>query len=244
MRIDKRKPDQLRELSFVPDFQKHPAGSVLSSFGNTRVICSASVVQGVPRWMMNAGQPGGWITAEYQMLPGATADRVQRDIARGRPSGRSSEIQRLVGRALRAVVDLEKLPAKTIYVDCDVLDADGGTRCAAVTGGCVALEMALHRMFKQGVISAWPMKARVGAISVGIVNGRVLLDLCYAEDAEAEVDMNVVMTSTGKFVEIQGTAESDPFDNRQLQDMLDAARNAIRTICERQKETVQNHSIE
>jgi ribonuclease PH len=240
MRIDDRKPDQLRPVSFTPGFQRHPEGSVLACFGQTRVICSASVVEGVPRWMTNESRPGGWLTAEYQMLPGSTADRVTRELSRGYPSGRSSEIQRLVGRSLRAVVDLSKLPGKTLYVDCDVLDADGGTRCAAITGGSVAVELALRKLFQEGRLSEWPMRSRVAAVSVGIVGGEVLLDLCYAEDSGADVDMNVVMTSAGSFVEIQGTAEAAPFDDEQLNGMLGAARKGIHEICALQKETVAN----
>ena len=238
MRTDNRKADELRPVSFVPDFQYNPSGSVLVAVGRTRVICSASVVEGVPRWMTNEGAAGGWLTAEYQMLPGATGDRVPREVSRGRISGRSAEIQRLIGRSLRAVVDLEKIPGKTIYVDCDVLDADGGTRCAAITGASVAVELALRKMFRGGALSDWPMRARVAAVSVGVVGGEILLDLCYAEDSAAEVDMNLVMTSAGAFIEIQGTAEGAPFDETQLQAMLASGKKAIAELCALQKKTV------
>jgi ribonuclease PH len=222
------------------DFQRTPAGSVLVSCGNTRVICAASVVDSVPKWMSAEGKPGGWITAEYQMLPGATAPRGSRE--RSRPSGRSSEIQRLIGRSLRSVVDLEKIPGKTIYLDCDVLDADGGTRCASICGSSVALELALQRLFAAGELSDWPLVSRVAAISVGLLDGQGILDLCYEEDAAAEVDMNVVMTSRGEFVELQGTAEEHPFSRSQLDALLGLAEKGIREILDLQGAVLADHA--
>jgi ribonuclease PH len=234
-----RTATQLRPLRFVPEYQVHPAASVLACFGRTRVICAVSVTAGVPRWMREQSKPGGWLTAEYQMLPGATPSRSERATARTRPDGRGQEIQRLVGRCLRAVVDLAKLPPKTFYIDCDVLDADGGTRCAAITGGCVALELALHRLAEAGELTEWPLRERVAAVSVGIVNGEPLLDLDYDEDVAAAVDMNVAMTSSGKFVEVQGTAEGEPFSNGQLRDLLALAGRGLRRILRRQEAAVQ-----
>ncbi|MCK5802913.1 MAG: ribonuclease PH [Lentisphaeria bacterium] len=235
-RTDGRSDDQLREVSFKAGFQSHPAGSVLVTFGGTRVICSASVDESVPRWMAAKNEPGGWITAEYQMLPGSTHTRVRRE--REKISGRSSEIQRLVGRSLRAAVDLTKLPGLTITVDCDVLDADGGTRCASITGGCVALEIALQKLFTEGRLKEWPLLTRVAAVSVGVLEGRSILDLCYEEDSAAEVDMNVVMTGTGEFVEVQGTAEDRSFSRSQLDAMLDLAQGGLTNIFALQKAAV------
>jgi len=240
-RIDQRRPEQLRRVSFETGFQAHPAGSVLAAFGNTRVICAVTAVDGVPRWMP-AGDARGWLTAEYQMLPGATAERTPREVGRGQVSGRSSEIQRLIGRSLRATLDLSKIPGRTLYVDCDVLDADGGTRCAAVTGACVALELALLKLLGTGALRDWPMVRRVAAVSVGIVHGEALLDLCYAEDSAAAVDMNVVMTSHGRFVEVQGTAEQDPFSREQMDGMLALAENGLQELFRLQGEAVRSAS--
>ena len=226
-RLDGRKPNELRPLAFVPDFQMHPLGSVLAVCGNTRVVCAVSVENAVPSWMKAQGVPGGWITAEYQMLPSATNTRTPREVTKGKLSGRSAEIQRLIGRSLRAVVDLEKLPGITLHVDCDVLDADGGTRCASITGACAALERAAARLVANGTLAENPIKARVAAVSVGIVKGEPLLDLCYEEDSAAEVDMNVVMTSTGRFVELQGTGEEATFDDDQLASLLALARQGL-----------------
>lgn len=238
-RADKRRPEQLRSVSFQAAFQKHPAGSVLVAFGNTRVICSVSVVEGVPRWMA-PGDGRGWLTAEYQMLPGATAERSPREVGRGQVSGRSSEIQRLIGRSLRATLDLGRIPGRTLYVDCDVLDADGGTRCAAVTGACVALELALLKLLGTGALRDWPMVRRVAAVSVGVVQGEILLDLCYTEDSAAAVDMNVVMTSNGQFVEVQGTAEHDPFSREQMNGMLALAEGGLQELFRLQAEAVRS----
>lgn len=233
IRTDGRTWDQLRPVSFELDVQRAPTGSVLVSCGHTRVLCAASVVDSVPRWMSAEGKPGGWITAEYQMLPGATQPRGNRE--RSQPSGRTSEIQRLVGRSLRSVVDLEKLPGKTIYLDCDVLDADGGTRCASICGAAVALELAVTRLVEQGALSESPLRSRLAAVSVGLLAGQELLDLCYEEDSAAAVDMNVVMTSAGEFVELQGTAEEHPFSRAQLDRLLALAEKGLREILELQQ---------
>lgn len=226
-RLDGRQFNELRPLAFVPDFQIHPLGSVLAVCGRTRVVCAVSVENAVPPWMKAQGVPGGWITAEYQMLPSATNTRSTREVTKGKLSGRSAEIQRLIGRSLRAVVDLEKLPGITLHVDCDVLDADGGTRCASITGACAALERAAAKLLADGTIAETPIKARVAAVSVGIVHGEPMLDLCYEEDSAAEVDMNVVMTSTGRFVELQGTGEEATFDDAQLASLLALAKHGL-----------------
>ena len=226
-RIDGRQANELRPLSFVPDYQLHPLGSVLAVCGRTRVVCAVSVENAVPSWMKAQDVPGGWITAEYQMLPSATNTRLTREVTKGKLSGRSAEIQRLIGRSLRAVVDLQKLPGITLHVDCDVIDADGGTRCASITGACAALERAAAKLVADGTLAESPIKARVAAVSVGIVNGEPLLDLCYEEDSAAEVDMNVVMTSTGRFVELQGTGEEATFDDAQLASLLSLARQGL-----------------
>ncbi len=226
-RLDGRQFNELRPLAFVPDFQIHPLGSVLAVCGRTRVVCAVSVENAVPPWMKAQGVPGGWITAEYQMLPSATNTRSTREVTKGKLSGRSAEIQRLIGRSLRAVVDLEKLPGLTLHVDCDVLDADGGTRCASITGACAALERAAAKLLADGTIAENPIKARVAAVSVGIVHGEPMLDLCYEEDSAAEVDMNVVMTSTGRFVELQGTGEEATFDDAQLASLLALAKHGL-----------------
>ncbi len=229
-RNDGRGAAELRPVNFQAGFQKHPAGSVLVEMGGTRVICSVSVVPGVPRWMQEQGRVGGWLTSEYAMLPGSTGDRVARESGRGGVSGRSQEIQRLVGRSLRSVVDMTKLGTRTVYVDCDVLDADGGTRCAAITGASVALELALRQLLAKGELREWPLREHVAAVSVGVVNGEPVLDLCYVEDSAAEVDMNVVMTAGGKFVEVQGTAEKAPFTPADLQALLALADGGLKQL--------------
>ncbi len=239
IREDGRKAGELRKLTITRDFQLHPAGSVLACFGNTRVICAASVSETVPAWMRTQNIPGGWLTAEYEMLPGATNTRSARDAAKGKRSGRSLEIQRLIGRSLRAVVDLQKLGNCTLQVDCDVLDDDGGTRCTAITGACVAVEIALRKLLAASVISEWPMHQRVAAVSAGIVNGEPLLDLCYGEDSTADMDMNVVMTEDGGIVEVQGTAEGTPFTRQQLDTVLDMAHNGLQDVFALQKRTVE-----
>lgn len=236
-RVDQRRPDQLRPVTFQTRFQQYPAGSALVSFGATRVLCAVSIADGVPKWMPAAGD-SGWLTAEYQMLPGATAERTPREVSRGQISGRTAEIQRLIGRSLRATLDLTRIPGRTLYVDCDVLDADGGTRCAAVTGACVALELALLKLLGAGALRDWPMLRRVAAVSVGIVDGEPVLDLCYAEDSAAAVDMNVVMTSAGQFVEVQGTAEHEPFSRAQMDALLALAERGLQELFRMQQEAV------
>jgi len=237
-RCDNRTNDELRPLELTLDYQFHPAGSVLIRCGQTRVICSVSITEGVPRWMREQGVEGGWLTAEYQMLPGATTRRTEREITRMKPAGRGQEIQRFIGRCLRAAIDLTHIPGRTIYVDCDVLDADGGTRCAAVTGAAAALETALHKLFLNGAIKTWPLLHRIAAVSVGIVDGSALLDLCYEEDVAADVDMNVVMTADGRFVEIQGTAEDTPFSREQADELLGLAEKGLQPIFECHKATL------
>lgn len=231
VRSDGRAPDQLRPVRFEVGFQRHADGSVLIECGETRVLCSVSRVPGVPRWMREQQVPGGWLTSEYQMLPGSTTPRTQRDLTRGRPNGRSQEIQRLVGRSLRAAVALKKLGDNTFYVDCDVLDADGGTRCAAINGAVLALQLALRKLFVAGALSKpVTLATEIAAVSVGIVDGVPLLDLCYEEDSRAETDCNLVMTGDGRFIEIQGTAEGAPFSNDELATMLDLGRKGIQEL--------------
>ena len=223
LRYDNRQVNEIRPVSFQLGYQKHPAGSVLIECGNTRVLCAVSIQDGVPRWMREQNVPGGWLTCEYQMLPSATGQRGQREAVRGKQSGRTQEIQRLIGRSLRSVVDLQKIGSRTLQIDCDVIDADGGTRCASITGACVAVELALKKLLRDGTITSSPLRERVAAISVGIVEGRALADLCYAEDVQADVDMNVVMGMSGDFIEIQGTAEGQTFSRDALNEMLDLA---------------------
>lgn len=228
MRPDGRKNDELRSIKIEKNFIKNADGSVLIKLGNTRVICTASIENKVPPFLKD--QKRGWITAEYGMLPRSTPVRMLRESTAGRVGGRTHEIQRLIGRALRAVVDLEKLGERTIWIDCDVIEADGGTRTASITGGYVALVEALKQAMKAGMISENPIKDSIAAISVGIVLGEPRLDLCYAEDSQAEVDMNVVMTGSGKFIEIQGTAEIFPFSKENLLQLLSLAEKGIREI--------------
>src|SRR5881392_2058263 len=206
-RADGRSPDQLRPLRFQNHIAPHATGSTLVEWGNTRVICGVTVEESVPRWMKEQSVTGGWITAEYSMLPYSTLQRKQRDIAKGKIDGRSQEIQRLIGRAMRAAIDLEKLGTRTIWIDCDVLQADGGTRTAAITGSYVALSLAVQKLLVDQKLKESPLLKAVAAASVGIVNRQVLLDLCYVEDAAAQVDMNIVMTEAGEFIELQGTGE-------------------------------------
>jgi ribonuclease PH len=232
-RSDGRRPDELRPVSIEPGFLKYAEGSALISLGNTRVLCAASVEDRVPVWMKGRGL--GWVTAEYAMLPRATQERTQREVSKGRLGGRTHEIQRIIGRALRAVTDTAKLGERTIWLDCDVIQADGGTRTAAVTGAYVALELALRTRFDPAVRARWPLQAMVAATSVGIVGGRTLLDLAYDEDSQALVDMNVFMTDAGRFVELQGTAEAAPFDRRELEALLALAEGGIRRLFETQR---------
>ena len=233
MRIDGRSADQMRSLKITPDFISSAEGSVLIELGNTRVICTATVDDGVPSFLKGSGK--GWVTSEYGMLPRATEQRTPREAARGRQSGRTLEIQRLIGRSLRAVTDQKALGERTVWLDCDVIQADGGTRTASITGAFVALALAFERMVAAGILKTLPLTDTVAATSVGIVDGRALLDLAYEEDARAEVDMNVVMTGSGKFVEIQATAEGQPFSGGEMQDLLALAAAGIRRLTEQQR---------
>ena len=236
MRRDGRQPDDLRPLTFVRDYTEMAAGSVLVSMGRTRVLCTASVDERVPPWMRGKGT--GWVTAEYSMLPGSTPDRSDREVNKGKPSGRTQEIQRLIGRSLRSVCDMKLLGERQIVLDCDVLQADGGTRTASISGAYVALHDALTRLVAAGRLPAHPLTTACAAVSVGVVDAVGLLDLDYSEDVRAEVDMNVVMTATGRFVEVQGTAEGLPFSRSELDDLLGLAEHGIATILESQAEVL------
>jgi ribonuclease PH len=231
-RKDGREPGDLRPIRFERGFLKSAPGAVLTSFGETRVLCTATWVDGVPPFLQGRGQ--GWMTAEYAMLPASTTGRKQRDRA-GKVDGRSIEIQRLIGRALRAVIDLGKLTERTVWVDCDVLQADGGTRTAAITGAYVALVDCLKAMERNRILRGWPLRAPLGAVSVGLVGGEVLCDLDYSEDSRADADMNLVMTGAGEFVEVQGAAEGATFKKEQLQAMLELGEAGIRRIFELQR---------
>ena len=233
MRIDNRENNQLRPISFVRNFTKHAEGAVLVSYGDTKVLCTASIETQVPRWLKGTGK--GWITAEYGMLPRATHERTQREAAKGKQSGRTQEIQRLIGRSLRAMVDLEKLGENTIHIDCDVLQADGGTRTASITGAAVALVDALEKLQAAKKLKADPLVGLVAAVSVGIKNGDVLLDLNYSEDSSCDTDLNVVMTQKGEFIEIQGTAEEKPFTRAQVDEMLAIAEEGIKQLIAEQQ---------
>jgi ribonuclease PH len=233
MRSDNRRPDEMRPVNIKTGYLITAEGSVLIDVGNTRVLCAASVEDTAPHFLRGTGR--GWVTAEYSMLPRSTVVRTPREVAKGRPSGRTMEIQRLIGRALRSVIDLALLGERTIIVDCDVLQADGGTRTAAITGAFVALAAAVQQLKQFGVIKQWPIIDHVAATSVGLVDGHVLLDLSYDEDSRAEVDMNIVMTGAGRFVEIQSTAEKTPFDDQQLAAMLEAGRAGVRHLVALQK---------
>ena len=228
--------DKLREISIVRNYTKYAEGSVLVAFGDTKVICNASITSGVPRWLKGTGR--GWITAEYGLLPRSTHDRMQRETTKTGPTGRTQEIQRLIGRALRTVINMEALGEYTITIDCDVIQADGGTRTASITGGCVALYDALERLKKQNLIKNNPFKYFVAAVSVGIYQGELVLDLNYVEDSKASTDMNIVMTELGDFVEIQGTAEGQPFKQQEFNNMLELAKQGIIELIAKQKEAV------
>jgi ribonuclease PH len=228
LRADGRTPEQARPLTFVRDYTEMAAGSVLVSFGRTRVLCTASVEEDVPRWLKGKGR--GWVTAEYSMLPGSTPERASREAAKGKQSGRTQEIQRLIGRSLRTVTRLEMLPDVQITVDCDVLQADGGTRTAAICGGYVALHDAITRLVDVGTLKGHALSDLVAAVSVGIVGGVPMLDLPYEEDSRAGTDMNVVMTGSGRFVEVQGTAEQEAFSREELNELLDLAAGGIVAI--------------
>ena len=234
-RGDGRSHNQLRPVRFQNNIAPYATGSTLIEWGNTRIICGVTVDESVPRWMKEQGVTGGWITAEYSMLPYSTLQRKQRDITKGKIDGRSQEIQRLIGRAMRAALDLEKLGSRTIWVDCDVLQADGGTRTAAITGAYVALSLATRRLMAEGKLSADPIRHAIAAVSVGILEKQALLDLCYTEDAAAEVDLNLVMTSAGEFIELQGTGEESTFSETQLADMLALGKAGVGQLLDLQR---------
>jgi ribonuclease PH len=230
-REDGRRPDELRELQLTPDFLEQPHGSVLYAQGKTKVLCTASIQEGVPRWLYGKGR--GWLTAEYSLLPASTGDRTEREAARGRQGGRTIEIQRLIGRSIRAITDFEALGERTLWLDCDVLQADGGTRCAAISGAYVAARRALDRFGLARVLTG-----SVAAVSVGIVGGDALLDLDNSEDSSAEVDMNVVMTGDGALVEVQATAEQTPFSRARLDELLELAAGGIEALAHAQEDAV------
>jgi ribonuclease PH len=232
-RSDNREPDQLRPVKIFPDYITTAEGSVLIEVGNTRVICTASVEETVPQFLRNTGK--GWVSAEYGMLPRSTLTRTARDVSKGRPSGRTHEIQRLIGRSLRAVIDLTRLGERTIWVDCDVIQADGGTRTASITGAFVALGLALEKLVDAGTLTSVPLRDFVAAVSLGIVDGEIMLDLSYEEDSRADVDMNFVMTAGHKIVEIQATAEHRVFDEQQLSQMIALARSGIDSLISKQQ---------
>lgn len=227
MRKDGRQNNELRPVKFIKDFTKNALGSVLVEFGDTKVITTASVEMKQPKWM-DKESTQGWVTAEYSLLPSSTSTRCDRE--RNKISGRTQEIQRLIGRSLRACVDMEKMPKMTITIDADVIQADGGTRTASICGGFVALKIAVEKLMEQGILKENPIKDEIGAISVGIVNGEVRLDLCYEEDSHAQVDSNVVMTKSGKIIEFQTTAEGDPYDQKQLMEIFNTAKAGIEQI--------------
>jgi ribonuclease PH len=238
-RPDGRKPAEMREISIETSAIKHAEGSALISLGETRVLCAASVEDRVPPFLKGSGS--GWVTAEYGMLPRATHTRSAREAATGRQGGRTHEIQRLIGRSLRSVVELRGLGERTITLDCDVLQADGGTRCAAITGACVALAMALGKLVREKSIPRWPLRETVAAVSVGICAGQAVLDLAYAEDSEADVDFNVVGTESGDFVEVQGTAERRPFSEERLFELVGLARKGLEKLASIQEEVLRPH---
>jgi ribonuclease PH len=232
-RSDNRASDQMRPVNLVPGYITMAEGSVLIEVGNTRVICTASVEETVPQFMRNSGR--GWISSEYAMLPRSTLTRTPREVNKGRPSGRTHEIQRLIGRSLRAVTDLERLGERTVWIDCDVIQADGGTRTAAITGAFVALGLALEKLVEAGTLTSVPLRDFVAAVSVGIVDGEIVLDLSYEEDSRADVDMNFVMTAGHKFVEVQATAEHQVFDEQQLAKMTVLARQGVQSLIAKQQ---------
>ncbi len=232
-RLDGRKTSQLRPIKIHEQYQKFALGSCLIEFGNTRVLCAATLENRVPPFLKGTGK--GWLSAEYGMLPASCTERIQRESSKGKVSGRTQEIQRLIGRSLRAVMDFQVLGEQMIWIDCDVLQGDGGTRTASITGSFLALSQAIEKMLKDGLITKNPIKDYVAAISVGIVNGTPCLDLCYTEDSKAEVDMNVVMTGSGKLIEVQGTAEGEPFSEKQMTELLGLAKKGIRDIVRLQK---------
>jgi ribonuclease PH len=235
LRADSRRPDELRPVRFQNHIAPYASGSTLIEWGNTRVICGVTIDETVPRWMKEQGVTGGWVTAEYSMLPYSTLQRKARDIAKGKIDGRSQEIQRLIGRAMRAALDLEKLGSRTVWVDCDVLQADGGTRTAAITGAYVALSLAVRKMQAAGALSQDPLLHAVAAVSVGIVDKQAMLDLCYVEDAAAAVDLNLVMNSAGEFIELQGTGEEATFSDLELAELLRLGKLGIQELLQAQQ---------
>jgi ribonuclease PH len=237
-RTDGRSSDALRPIRFQNHIAPYATGSTLIEWGLTRVICGVTVEEGVPRWMKDQGVSGGWITAEYSMLPYSTLTRKSRDINKGKIDGRSQEIQRLIGRAMRATIDLEKLGSRTVWVDCDVLQADGGTRTAAITGSYVALQLAIRKLLAEGKLKQDPTLHPVAAVSVGLVNNEALADLCYVEDVAAQVDLNLVMNGAGEFIELQGTGEESTFSEAQLAAMLALGKKAIAQLLQLQKEVI------
>ena len=236
MRTDGRKPNELRAWKITPSYIKTADGSVLIEMGDTKVICTAKLEERLPPFLRNSGK--GWITAEYGMLPGSSQQRIGRESSRGRVGGRTHEIQRLIGRSLRAIADLKSLGERTIWIDCDVIQADGGTRTASITGAYVALAEAARGWLEKGTIKTTPIKDAVAAVSIGIVEGKILLDLCYVEDSKADVDMNFVMTGSGKFIEVQGTAESAPFTRKQMERMAEISQGGIKELVKAQKEII------
>jgi ribonuclease PH len=236
VRGDGRAPDQMRPVIITPNFTKHAEGSALIDVGDTRVICTASVQEKVPPFLYKTGK--GWVTAEYGMLPRATSERVEREASRGKQGGRTMEIQRLIGRSLRAAINAELLGERTVWIDCDVIQADGGTRTAAITGSFVALALALGRLYIDGMMNSWPISSFVAAVSVGIIGGVPSLDLNYEEDSKAGVDMNVVATDKGRFVEVQGTGESGTFSEEEMSALLALAKSGIAKLIEKQREVL------
>ncbi|NLG72615.1 MAG: ribonuclease PH [Chloroflexi bacterium] len=240
MRVDGRRADEMRPVRMTPGYTQYAEGSVLVEVGLTRVLCNASIEESVPRWMQNQNKPGGWITAEYAMLPRATQQRTPRE---KEPGGRTQEIRRLIGRSLRAAIDLEALGPRTCILDCDVLQADGGTRTASITGAYVALAIALSRLIQTGLVPPAALRPPLAAVSVGIVAGQPMLDLCYAEDSIAEVDFNVVMNARGEYIEVQGTAEGKPFPRADLDRLLDLASKGIADLLQTQRQVLQEFGV-
>ena len=240
-RSDNRAPDQMRPVNIVPNYISTAEGSCLIELGNTRVVCTATIEDSVPQFLRNSGR--GWVTAEYGMLPRSTLTRTPREVTKGRPSGRTHEIQRLIGRSLRAVTNIVKLGERTIFIDCDVIQADGGTRTASITGAFIAMGLAMTAMVESGALAVTPIRDYVAATSVGIVDGAAMLDLCYEEDSRAEVDMNMVITGSGQIVELQATAEHRPFDDAQLAQMMALARQGIESLVARQRAMLNNLTL-
>lgn len=233
MRSDNRTNTDVRPIEIIRNYTTQASGCVLVSYGNTKVICSANIDNSVPRFVKNTGK--GWLTAEYSLLPSSTSPRAFREATKGKVSGRTNEIQRLIGRSLRQAIDMSVLGEKSIYIDCDVIQADGGTRTAAITGGMIALELAVEKLMESGDLQENPIKDRIAAVSVGVVDGEVMCDLCYEEDFKADVDMNIVMTESGKYIEVQGTAEEAPFSPDELLDLLSSASQGITEIFKKTK---------